>query len=356
MYMSVYNTDWEKSFLIGEPMSWAAIREENYHREWVWEGYIAKGHITLLSALWKAGKSTFLRCLFLALKNEEEFAGQPTKKSNVLVISEEAAGDWASEREELADDDIKNIYVWVRPIRVKPNLKQWLEFINATAKKCDTLAIDCVIIDTVSTFWPIDNENDAAHMMQALIPLYTLTEKNIAVVLVHHFRKGGGDQAQASRGSGAFPGFVDNIIEFTRSDDGFVNDRILKTYGRFDEVVPTVVIRYMPDGKYITLGDPINVSKFARIQRIVSILTEASTPLSIKEIHNIWVMTTPTISLRTLQRYIKDLVTTNVLIVAKETTVAGKVTPLYAVRLGYTEQEVMDFLTDDKINTPSQRG
>ena len=335
--------DIEPSFVIGEPKAWSQINEEDNHKQWIWENYIAKGHITLLSALWKAGKSTLLRHLFLTVYNEEEFGGQPTYKSKILVISEENEGEWLSQKEELDPEEIDHVLIWSRPIRVKPNLKQWVQFIEEITERCKKDSIDLVVIDTLSTFWPIDNENDSAQVLKALVPLYNFTENNIGVLLVHHFRKGGGDQAQASRGSGALPGFVDNIIEFTRSSDGFYTQRILTTYGRFDAVIPTVVIELNNEGKYITKGEPWQVSKSARLEKIISIFRESKEALSTKEVLNLWIKTAPDISRRSIQNYIKDLENTKVLSSVNSRLEGKKKIELYALTGEYQEQTKMAF-------------
>ena len=328
----------EQSFLIGEPISWADITEEDNIKDWIWENYIARGNITLLSALWKAGKSTFLRCLFQAMAHAEEFAGQPTKKCKVLVISEEARGEWADKKEDVEVEDIRPIIIWPRPIRVKPNLKQWIQFIEEITARCKAENIEMVVIDTLSTFWPIDNENDSAQVLKALVPLYSFSENNIATLLVHHFRKGGGDQAQASRGSGALPGFVDNIIEFTRNEDGFLTQRILKTYGRFDAVIPRVVIDLTLEGKYKTLGEPYEVSKSARLEKIVSIFRESKEALSVKEVFNFWSSTGPDVTLRSVQSYIKELIFKNILSLVETRLVIKKLIPFYALTGEFTKQ------------------
>lgn len=323
----------EQPFLVGEPKVWSQITEDQNKKQWIWENYIAKGHSTLLSALWKAGKSTLLRHLFITIHNQSEFAGQPTYKSRILVVSEENEGEWLEQKEELDSEEIDHVFIWSRPIRVKPNLKQWVQFIEELTAYVLENKIDLVVIDTLSTFWPIDNENDSAQVLKALVPLYALTENNIAVLLVHHFRKGGGDQAQASRGSGALPGFVDNIIEFTRKDDGFPNQRILKTYGRFSDVIPQVVIELGSDGVYKTLGQPWEVSKSARLDKIIEIVVSSKEPLSVKEIFNSCIQAGVTITLRSVQNYIKDLVFKNILSSVESRLVGKKLTDFYAQNL-----------------------
>ena len=351
-----FHKNWEErqnsgggSFLIGDPIPWSDIKENENQKEWLWENYIAKGHITLLSALWKAGKSTLLRCLFLAMAEEQEFAGQPTKKTKVLVLSEEDKGDWSDKREDVNDDLIRPILVWSRPIRIKPNLKQWTELIEEVTERCKEDNINLVVIDTLTTFWPIDNENDSAQVIKALVPLYNFTENHIAVLLVHHFRKGGGDQAQASRGSGALPGFVDNIIEFTRNDNGSLYQRVLKTYGRFDGVIPSVVIELMPDGHYETRGDPWQVKKSARLQKLLE-LFKGGAVLSTNEVLNLLAKEGIDINKRTVQRYITEMMTENILFIAKTEIVVTKPVPFYALKEGFSEQ--LEIVTDQ--NTPSE--
>src|SRR3990167_9891450 len=339
-----FHKNWEErqnsgggSFLIGDPIPWSDIKENENQKEWLWENYIAKGHITLLSALWKAGKSTLLRCLFLAMAEEQEFAGQPTKKTKVLVLSEEDKGDWSDKREDVNDDLIRPILVWSRPIRIKPNLKQWTELIEEVTERCKEDNINLVVIDTLTTFWPIDNENDSAQVIKALVPLYSFTENHIAVVLVHHFRKGGGDQAQASRGSGALPGFVDNIIEFTRKEDGLPTQRVLKTYGRFDAVIPMVVIDLTDDG-YITLGEPWAVSKLARIHKIIEIFEGANKELSVKDIQNYWISSGTSIDLKSVRNYVKELVFNEILTIVSHRIIVKSKTTFYYLAEAHKER------------------
>lgn len=338
-------------FLIGEPISWAKIKEEGNKKDWLWEGYVAKKHSTLLSALWKAGKTTFLRCLFLAMAHEEEFAGQPTKKSKILVISEEAEGEWVDSREEVENlGDIKNVMVWSRPLRVKPNLKQWVDLIIKAKEYSIKEGVDLVVIDTLTTFWPIDNENDSAQVIKALVPLYFLTQDaSVAVVLVHHFRKGGGEQAQASRGSGALPSFVDNIIEFTRSDSGFPNQRTLKTYGRFSNVIPEIVIEYTNEGKYISKGEPWQVSKSARLQKVLSIVKESPVPVNSKEILTTLTMGGISFTLRSVQNYLNELLEKSLLTKARTDVVGNKKMVFYACT-GW--QEALGKVTDENATPP----
>src|SRR3990167_1555753 len=66
----------ERSKFINQPILLREITDDEVKKVWIWETLIAKGHITLISASPKDGKSTFIRCFLKALLNEEELAGE----------------------------------------------------------------------------------------------------------------------------------------------------------------------------------------------------------------------------------------------------------------------------------------
>ena len=319
-----------EALLMGEPVTWAKIKEEDMKRDWLWENFVAKGNITLFSSLAKAGKTTLLRCLFVAMKNSEEFAGQPTRPCRILILSEESASEWADGREGIDDSDIDQVYIWARPTRGIPSPKDWVEIINLVSKKCAELEIDFVIIDTISTFWCVDDENDAAKVKRALVPLYKLTDDNgVALMLVHHFKKDGGNEGTASRGSGALAGHVDNIVEFRRSEDGFPNQRKIKTMGRF--IQETEILMELNNlGKYETKGEPWVVSKRARMEKILSLIEETGRSMSVQEITSLWNSRLNKISNKTIGRYVKELILLGQCSLDKTETVQGKTVPFYA--------------------------
>lgn len=316
------------SFLVGAPVAWSKVEAHKLEEQWIWDNYIAKGNITLLTAIMKSGKSTFLRCLLTSLNKEEEFAGQPTHKSKVLVISEESNDKWVEAREEL-EDDLDHVMIWVRPTRGKPNHKKWEEVVTKISERCVEDQIDLVVIDTLSSFWPIDDENNSAQVVKALLPLYRFTEENIGVLLVHHDRKGGGNYGEASRGSNALTAFVDNIVHFVRNPDGVPSQRILRTWGRFTGVVENVVVEYTKEGKYEVRGNPWEVSYKARKNKVAEIIKNSDEELSAKMIHQVWITTIGDISRRTIQNILKDLLGEGLIVLSSEKNVDKRKTPYY---------------------------
>ena len=51
------------------PVLLSELRAEDLKKSWIWEGYICKGFITLLTAPPKTGKSEFIRGFLKSLEN-----------------------------------------------------------------------------------------------------------------------------------------------------------------------------------------------------------------------------------------------------------------------------------------------
>lgn len=250
--------------------------------DWIWHGWVAHGFSTLLIGLWKAGKSTLVGHLLKAMENGGEIAGE-IKPCKAVVIAEEGSGLWARRRDELEIAD--HVHVVVKPFKGRPTVIAWREFVNSVAESVIRGEYDLVIIDTWQAVNPSDNENDSARMMEALSPLHAITEAGAGLLIVHHPKKGDASEGQASRGSGAMPGFVDTIIELRRFNAEQAGDtrRKLKGISRFDETPSEIVIELLEDG-YKTVGTSGEVNRYDRLEFILNLLKEKSfTPDEILE-------------------------------------------------------------------------
>lgn len=227
-----------------EPKLLSELKSSDYTAEWLWEGYVARGHITLLSALWKAGKTTLIAELFRAMQSESVFAGQNTKTCRVLYLSEERETQWVQRRDEKSIT--LPVHILCNPLKRKLKPHEWEAWIEKAAEYCAKHEIGLVVIDTMTTFSSVTDENDSAQVNAALLPLNYFREKNIAVLLIHHFRKSGGGEGTASRGSGALMSYVDVILEFSRLEPEDVNNSQRKLVGlsRFDETPGEVILDY----------------------------------------------------------------------------------------------------------------
>lgn len=337
------------------PILLSDLKAEDLKKSWIWEGYIAKGFISLLTAPPKVGKSEFIRGLLKSIEEEIEFIGQPTSKVNVLVISEESVIDWVEKRDEFDFTSKNKVWIWSKPFLVKIKLKVWETFFEEVLDFCKENNIDFIIMDTISKYWPVDNENDASQMTDALRPTYLWTKNNLAVLIVHHDNKHGGSFGNNIRGSSAIAGFTDMNISYGRLEGSNEADRkrTLKSSGRFSNAEDTIVIEWQDDLTYRFIGDKYSVSKSGRIEVIIGIFRNNLASLSVADVKNKWDTTrfgTPP-SLRTIQRYITELAYKNELVFIEERILTTKKVPFYALAGTYSEQQ--ELLTTKPVSLAS---
>lgn len=269
-----------KGFLDPMPISEAKVSAEG---SWLWHGFLSHKTITLLTALWKSGKTTLVAHLIKNMDEGGEFCGLKLSQATVLYITEEHESRWAERRNQLGLKD--HIHLLVRPFKGKPRMDEWLRFmdhVEACQKKRQT---DLIVFDTLSNLWPVRDENDAAGVGAALMPLHQISEKS-ALWLLHHNRKGDGTEATASRGSGALTAFVDTIMEFRRFDASLHSDRrrVLRSYGRYDQTVPEVVIE-LGDNGYVQLGEKATVRSVDLINEVYAVLPTEQPGITIADIY-----------------------------------------------------------------------
>lgn len=178
---------------------------------WLWHGLLAAGNITLLTSMWKAGKTTLLALLLSRRKNGGALAGLDVKPGKTLVVTEETPELWAERARAL--DFGGQAYFIPRPFRGIPSPEQWHALLSQVLDARDRLGIDLAVFDPIAPL--LRCENQAQAVLGALAPLAELTHAGMGVLLLHHPSKGkkGEQEGHAARGSGAMIGHVDIAIE-----------------------------------------------------------------------------------------------------------------------------------------------
>jgi len=250
--------------------------------DWLWPGYIARGAVTLLTGLWKAGKTTLMGYLLRDFYRGSGLVNTPID-APTLYISEENVALWANRRDQL---ELPNsIYFLQRPSFTRPNLADWRAMIDFIVKEVREREIGLVVFDTLPSAWPVQEENDAGEALEALTPLRDVTSAGAAVLLVCHPRKSDGGEGTATRGSGALPAFADVIVELRRHDRSNEGDtrRVLKAYGRFESTPSELVIDLRVDG-YTVLGDRPTADNSNAMGKIASVLPESAHGWTVEEV------------------------------------------------------------------------
>ena len=231
--------------------------------QWVWETMIPEGCLFLLSAFMKVGKSELAYRFAISIAQGASFLNMTTTKTSVLILAvEEHPRDVKRRLRRLGMGKEDQIFV------LTGNLKNSPACISDLRRFIQENGIGLVLIDTISRFWNVKDENNNAEIIREVSPLLDLAhETNTAIGFLHHDRKSGGDDGRGIRGGSALFGLVDQAILLDRRQGGTQTQRSLKTLGRYAESPKELLIDLIED-EYQVLGTPDEVGKLAALTKI----------------------------------------------------------------------------------------
>ena len=276
--------------------------------EWLWGGYLAPGSVTLLTSLWKSGKSTLIAVLLEQMKEGGKLAGLALRAGRAVVISEEPASLWARRNRLLGFGPHLSWYC--QPFFGQPRMEDWQLLLAEIGRMHEQQKIDLLVIDSLAKLAPLSRENDAGEMLKALEPLERLAQAGMSVLILHHPRKGKYRPGQAARGSGALLAFVDIFIEMERVSRRNPKDRRrrLLAFSRYSETPTKWVIELTEDGvDYVSLG-PSGEPEFDKGWPVMkSILERAEGRLTWRQIVQRWPQELPRPAKTTMSRWLDQM-------------------------------------------------
>lgn len=227
-------------------ISWQSAREvceaEPLEPNYLIEQLIVRGAITSISAKIKAGKTTLLASLMRSMLHEEPVIGLRAHKAKILYCTEEGPVSFARNlrRNHLNDED----NLLVSYLSNVPSNAAWPLIASSVLENALKESIDVVVFDTFTRWAKFrDNqENDAGSAAAAMEPIETMRKAGMSIIGVFHDRKSGGDIGDSSRGSSAFGGAADIILQLRNpSTNGHSNRRILESTGRLYDSVKWIM-------------------------------------------------------------------------------------------------------------------
>jgi len=269
------------------PRPLSVLSPEGIDVPWILPGYLARRTSTNYTGLWKIGKTTWLS-YFLKACEGGKFCGEHVAPVSVLVVSEESETLWARRRDELGIGD--HVQVITRPFLGRPDVRTWERFIGSVAGDLQPDRFGLVVFDSLFNLWPVRDENDAAGQLTALMPLNSITESNVGLLLITHPAKADAGEGRATRGSGALSGWVDIIVEMRRYDPGRREDcrRVLTAYSRFEETPGEIVLSFDRGHGYNAVGTKSEARADDRIAQELDLLPTAAPGLTVDELLDKW--------------------------------------------------------------------
>jgi hypothetical protein len=245
----------------------------------------AAGSLTELDSHPKRGKTTLVLGMCAAILMGRPFLGRPTIKSPVVYLTEQGSASFraALGRAGLLDRDDFYLLSW-------PDVSgaPWPRVVAAAVAKCNEVGAHTLVVDTLGQWANLrgDAENDAGNALTAVQPVQEAAALHmLAVVLLRHERKAGGEVGESGRGSSAFAGSVDTIFQLRRPEGGGRPGlRVLNALSRFSDIPEHLVIELTETG-YIAHGDGAHLALEQAKQAILAAApTDVSEALRLTEL------------------------------------------------------------------------
>jgi len=227
---------------------------------WIIPPWVAAGSMTILSGKVKAaGKTTLIMRMVAAVLDGQPFMDKPTCQTPVVYLSEQPIPSLVEALKAAGLPQRRDCVLlpWSRAIGCS-----WPEVVRAAAAECKRLGAKILIVDTLHQFAQLagDAENNSGDALEAVLPLQEAMAEGIAVLLVVHDRKSGGDVSDSGRGSSAFAGVADILISLRRLEGkGRPTLRQIQAISRFSETPMGMIIELTEDG-YVAGGEAGDVA------------------------------------------------------------------------------------------------
>jgi len=204
-----------------------AERQDKTEIDWVLQDLIGRGVITLLvgGSKGSGGKSTWLTGMLRATEQDTSYCGLTIQATNTVYLIEEDFPTLNFRCEQVGLDTERVLWLTAAAVR---SLSSWEDRIDAAIEEAERIGAGLIVIDSFTHWADLDPEQewDNSQVSRYLRYLRKATEKGLAVVVVHHFNKGG-----QYRGATAFKDTVDILCEF--KTHGRSTHRKLEVQGRF---------------------------------------------------------------------------------------------------------------------------
>lgn len=220
------------------------LSEPEEQVQWLLEKRLPTGGLSLIAGRPKSGKSTFARCLALAVARGEPFLGWATVKGPVFYLGlEEKRAEVRAHFKAMGATEDDNVSVFI-----EPSPTDGFSQLREAAERDRPVLI---VIDPLLKFIRVKDANDYAVVSQALEPLLSLSRDTGAhVFTVHHSPKNTSPGGDAILGSTAIFAAVDSALFLRRTEQY----RTLSSIQRYGEDLGESVLTLDPETRTLSAG------------------------------------------------------------------------------------------------------
>jgi DNA-binding transcriptional regulator GbsR (MarR family) len=248
------------------------LSTEEPETDWLWDGILPFGGLSLVIAKPKVGKTTFAFNLAVAVSRGDHLLGRKTQKGPVVYLAlEEKRREVQKKLSQIGITDEPLIFHFgPAPFEA---MQEVIPLIEETGAKL-------LVIDILQKFCRVKDLNDYAQVTRALEPLMaTARQFNCHIQLLHHAGKKDRPDGDDILGSTGLLGGVDTSIHIKKRNK---ESRVLFTIQRYGEDLIETVVILEADGTLKSTGNREEVEVGETIPGIIEALEEG--PLTEKEI------------------------------------------------------------------------
>jgi len=274
---------------------------------WLLPGFVARGNITLLTSMWKAGKTTLLAHLLARRASGKSLLGRSVELGKTVVISEEPRELWAERCQRFAFGG--KLCLFPQPFPHLLSADQWRRLLDRIAQLRTEHGVDLLVIDSVTHF--LRAESACAGVLDLLMPIRQLTALGMAALLMHHPRRRDSSVGNAGRGHGALHSEVDISIEMRHAGDN-IEGRSRRFYclSRHADTPRQLSFELNTDGSdYTVLPEPNDDGFSEQWEILRTVLEDAPQKLTRNDILDEWPDDFPKPCSGTLWKWLNSAVT-----------------------------------------------
>ena len=238
---------------------------EEPETEWLWEGILPAGGLSLLVAKPKVGKTTLAFNLALAVASGRDFLERKTKQSPVIYLAlEEKRSEIRKKLKALGET----------PERISFHFgsapEKAIQEVHTLIRKTKA---GFLVVDVLQKLCRVKDLNDYAQVTNTLEPLMaTAREENCHILLTHHAGKADRQDGDDILGSTALLGGVDTSIHIKKRE----KRRSFFTIQRYGEDTPETVIELKADGSLEAVGSRQEVEIEETLPLILVVLADGA--------------------------------------------------------------------------------